>query len=123
MQRPELKTLAAALSATLLLAGCAIGPDYQRPDTSLPERFGQADAAAVATRPAVAKEWWTLFQDPILNDLVAQARQYNTDLQLAVARLEEAQGLVRESHGTSIRKQIAPSTCCHPRSCVAELSS
>lgn len=98
MQRPELKTLAAALSAALLLAGCAVGPDYQRPDTALPERFAQAEATAQASAAAVDKEWWTLFQDATLNNLVAQARAYNTDLLLAVARLEEADGLVREAN-------------------------
>ena len=97
MQRPELKTLAAALSAALLLAGCAVGPDYRRPDSTLPDRFSESDAVPLARSAAVQQEWWKLFQDPTLDGLMDKAFQYNTDLLLAVARLEESEGLVREA--------------------------
>lgn len=108
--------LATAVSA--LLAGCAIGPDYQRPQGALPTAFaeapqataasaapGDADAASESAASAsaatlVQKEWWTLFGDETLNQLVAQARANNHDLLAAVARVEEAEGLLREAGAT-----------------------
>ena len=44
----------------------------------------------------VKNDWWTLYQDQILNDLVSKALQNNTDIKLAVARIEEADALARE---------------------------
>ncbi len=83
-----------------LLAGCAVGPDYRRPDTALPQAFAEAPAAAnaEASRPAaIQQDWWTLFGDATLNELVQKALVYNTDLQAAAARVEEAEGLLREA--------------------------
>ena len=85
---------------TALLAGCAVGPDYRRPDTALPQSFAEAPAAAnaeAAPPAAIQQDWWTLFGDATLNELVQKALVYNTDLQAAVARVEEAQGLLREA--------------------------
>ncbi|MEI7612888.1 MAG: efflux transporter outer membrane subunit [Betaproteobacteria bacterium] len=101
-QGPSLlkKPLVTALAA-LFLAGCAVGPDYQRPEDRLPESFKVAGESApqAATAPQI-REWWLLFQDPILNDLVAQALTYNHDLLSAVARVEEAEGVAREAGAT-----------------------
>jgi outer membrane protein, multidrug efflux system len=86
-------------AATLLtVAGCAVGPDYQRPADALPETFN-AVAAEAAAQPAAPqeKEWWRLFQDATLDKLVDQALIHNHDLLAAVARLEEAEGLAREA--------------------------
>lgn len=87
-----------AAAALLTLAGCAVGPDYQRPADALPETFN-AVAAEAAAQPAAPqeKEWWRLFQDATLNQLVDQALIHNHDLLAAVARLEEAEGLAREA--------------------------
>ena len=83
----------------LLLAGCAAGPDYRRPPVSLPPTYEigvQGNEPVVA--PALAtRDWWTLFNDPILDDLVARAFARNYDLQQAVARIEEATGVLREA--------------------------
>jgi len=90
----------AGLLATALLAGCAIGPDYQRPAANLPAGYGaEVSSAAPGDQPSVAvnAEWWKLFQDPVLDDLMARAMANNTDLQLAVARVEEADALMRQA--------------------------
>lgn len=82
------------------MAGCAIGPDYQRPATSLPAGYGaDVPATAPADKPAMAvnAEWWKLFQDSVLDDLMARAMVNNSDLQLAVARVEEADALMRQA--------------------------
>ena len=51
-----------AVGVTLLLAGCMVGPDYQRPKLDLPAAYpGAPDhAAASAAQPAVTPDWWTL---------------------------------------------------------------
>ncbi|QLQ26845.1 MAG: efflux transporter outer membrane subunit [Dechloromonas sp.] len=86
-----------ALTATALLAGCAVGPDYQRTDSTLPEQYGQTEAAPAAPAEApVNPEWWTLFGDASLNALVDQALAANQDLQAAIARLEAADAYARE---------------------------
>ena len=77
------------LTASALLAGCAVGPDYARPSAPLPEEYSQAAPEARATAP-VNPEWWMLFGDPGLNALIQQALAANQDLQAAIARLESA---------------------------------
>jgi len=96
--KPNLKIgLFSALTATALLAGCAVGPDYQRPDSTLPEKYSQAEAVPAARAEApVNPEWWMLFDDASLNALVAQALDANQDLQAAIARLEAADAYARE---------------------------
>lgn len=93
MMRPTLPLLA----ASLILAGCMLGPDYQRPATSLPASFNAEPAAAPG--PAVARGWWKAFQDPALDALVAQALAHNSDVLIAAAKVEEADGLLREAAG------------------------
>lgn len=86
-----------------LLAGCAVGPDYRRPETALPQAFAEAPATADAGTGMASSfqhDWWTLFGDATLNDLVQKSQANNADLQAAVARVEEAQGLLREAGAT-----------------------
>ncbi len=77
----------------LALGGCMVGPDYERPGVPLPAAFAGADAAPAAD--SVPTEWWRLFDDPTLDDLVATALANNTDIVQAVARIEEADANVR----------------------------
>ncbi len=84
------------LTAALLLAGCTLGPDYVRPSSTLPEQHKEAVAEARATAP-VNPEWWTLFNDPTLDQLVALTLANNQDLQAAVARLEATEAAAREA--------------------------
>ena len=86
-----------ALLAALMLSGCMAGPDYKRPDTQLPAAF--AEPASQAT-PAIAPRWWTLYRDPLLDELVAQGLERNADVRLAVARVEEAEAALREAQAT-----------------------
>ncbi len=101
-QRPTFrpKRSAQIIALLLSLSGCAIGPDYQRLATNLPETFNRAVDADVNLPTSLAetpiKAWWLLFQDEELNQLVVRAQTYNFDLRLAVARIEEAEGVMRE---------------------------
>lgn len=81
-----------ALLACALLAGCAVGPDYERPATDLPQAFTEPNVGETAT---VRADWWKLYNDPLLDDLVASVLERNADVRLAVARIEEADANLR----------------------------
>ena len=88
---------ALALAATLL-AACALGPDYRRPESALPAGFpadSQAGRAAGASSADIQTDWWTLYRDPLLDELVARALQANANVKLALARVDEAQAALR----------------------------
>ena len=80
------------LACALLLAGCAVGPDYERPAMHLPAAYPERDAGAAALR----SDWWKLYNDPELDELVAAALERNADIRLAVARIEEADANLRD---------------------------
>jgi len=87
---------AAWFSAVALLAGCAVGPDYKKPDVELPTAW-QGDIPFNTARPddaAVKGNWWELFHDEKLNDLEQKAIAQNQSLKLAVTRLEQARAQV-----------------------------
>ncbi|MET4575437.1 TolC family protein [Ottowia thiooxydans] len=92
------RAVLAPLSALMLLAGCAVGPDYVPPSlhsSQVPSSFGEAPAGLVAGDVEVA--WWRSFDDPALASLVQRALAANHDIGIAAARLEEAQAGLRES--------------------------
>jgi outer membrane protein, multidrug efflux system len=74
--------------ACLALAGCMVGPDYERPQTPLPATYPDEPAAIAAPAP-IRADWWTLYNDSTLNSLVATALSDNLDVAFAVARVEE----------------------------------
>jgi multidrug efflux system outer membrane protein len=78
--------------AAAVLAGCAIGPDYQRPPVAEPPTFrGQATAEAASLADA---PWWEVFQDPVLQGLIGEALRNNYDVQIAAARVQEARAIL-----------------------------
>ena len=83
----------------LMMAACNVGPNYKRPAASTPQSFRGALAPEVAA-PALAEtsigdqRWSTIFQDPILHRLVAEALENNLDLRVAAQRVLEAQAQV-----------------------------
>ncbi|WP_198918614.1 efflux transporter outer membrane subunit [Pseudomonas chlororaphis] len=88
---PPLRPLALLVS-TSLMAGCAVGPDYQRPDAPLSDHYlGQSavELRPVAT-PASLVAWWEGFGDPVLTDFVSKALEQNLDLAQASARVTQA---------------------------------
>jgi len=86
---------AALVAAMIATGGCALGPDYQRPEIENPESFRQP----AGTGESVANlGWWQQFQDPQMRALIELALAENNDLAIAVARIEEARaryGFVR----------------------------
>ena len=78
-----------SILALALFAGCAVGPDYHRPAAPALEVYGGRDLVA-ANDEQVNTQWWRLFGDELLNDLVATALDANQDIKAADARLREA---------------------------------
>jgi outer membrane protein, multidrug efflux system len=78
--------------ASALLAGCSMGPAYERPAAELPEAWLAVPAQGQAM---AAERWWTVYGDARLDRLVTEALAGNQDLALATARLDEARALAR----------------------------
>ena len=85
----------AGAALALLLAGCAVGPDYKRPAVEVPENWRWKVAEPNDHVPR--GEWWTVFGDPVLNELQHIARTNNYDLKAAFYRFEQARANARIS--------------------------
>src|SRR5258708_16853301 len=80
------------LSVVVVEAGCMMGPNYKRPTVSVPTGY----RSAMPDQPAAAaslgnEEWWDVYQDPVLADLIHTALQQNYDVRIAATRVLEAQ--------------------------------
>ncbi len=77
-------------TTTILFAagGCKVGPDYEPPHMPLPDRYAWTDSTedSAPQEPAL---WWAIFNDPVLDTLVAQATLNNFDLRIAVERIDQ----------------------------------
>lgn len=78
-------------AASVLFAGCTLGPDYERPEVPVPEDWRMAEVAETGSLADLA--WWELFEDPVLQDLIRAALEENKDLKIAVERIEQARAL------------------------------
>src|SRR6202453_3479226 len=95
-----------AISLSIMLAGCMVGPKYHRPAVQTPTAYRdlsenpqiQAQTASYADLP-----WWQVFQDPKLQELVRTAIKQNYDLQLATERINAARAQV-----TGTRSSLFP---------------
>ena len=84
-----------ALGGAAMLSACAVGPNYHRPAATMPvsEPFATQTAAAdPGGQPP--DRWWSLYNDPALDRLVAEALTHNADLRVAAANVERAQALL-----------------------------
>jgi len=76
-----------------LLAGCVSPVNYERPPVDLPEAWKES-----APRYAEDGRWWRIYQDPDLEKVVDEALLGNSDLLVALARVDEARGLLGEAN-------------------------
>ncbi len=76
-----------AVSVSIFLAGCAMGPDFKQPVVETPEDY-RFETKPV--EPIVNLQWWELFNDPVLYNLVSKALENNRDLKIAASRIEQA---------------------------------
>lgn len=105
----------------MMLTGCMVGPKYKRPPVTVPDTFrGLApDAGPQAAMSLGDEKWWTVFQDPQLQQLVREALSQNYDVRIAAARVLQAQavlGITRADQfptitgGASTSNQRLPAT-------------
>ena len=102
---PRITTIPLCVIATLLVAGCTVGPNYRTPSVDMPlEWAGPTTQPALAsattqptsapsaatTQPANLSRWWTTFEDLQLDSLIERAVESNLDLRQAQARLRQA---------------------------------
>jgi outer membrane protein, multidrug efflux system len=81
---------AIALAAAALLAGCAVGPNYEAPKASVPAHWASPLAGGETNGPAELAAWWRGFNDTNLDSLIALAIQSNLPLRIAEAHVREA---------------------------------
>ncbi|MGD8164291.1 efflux transporter outer membrane subunit [Pantoea sp. FN0307] len=89
------------LALSLLLAGCAVGPDYQPPRPQMPVSWRDLSSTA-ASKPqprAIDLSWWRSFNDPQLNSLIDRAIAGNLSLQQAVLRIAGAREQLAQARG------------------------
>ena len=72
----------------VFIYSCAVGPDFQKPETKVTDYYFNNDSMAVDT--LVNLKWWEIFNDPILDTLVITALQQNKNVNIAISRIEES---------------------------------
>ncbi len=106
MKTGDMKTqLILHISPLLLigaLAGCALGPDYKKPEVNIPSAYKEAQIYAgwKVSEPRddqPRENWWEAYGDSQLNSLIHDALVANQDIQLAEARYRQAQALAQSS--------------------------
>ncbi len=95
-------SLAGALLCTLAVTGCKVGPNYRAPAMPAPPAFSEEghNGDWTTAKPADGLDrgdWWTIYNDAMLNDLEQQCAKSNQDIAAALHAYEQAHDLVRES--------------------------
>ncbi|AOK57720.1 RND transporter [Burkholderia ubonensis] len=91
---------AVAFATAVLLAGCAVGPDYHRPDTPMPAAFKEAPAGWKVAQPADGADrgaWWRVYGDPQLDALIDKLNVSNQTIAQSAAAYRQARALVAEA--------------------------
>jgi multidrug efflux system outer membrane protein len=94
----------------VLLGGCAVGPNFKRPQVSVPTEWTVTPARGTSTKPPETQEWWLSFKDLELNSLIERAANRNLDLKLALERVQEARaarGVVRSDYFPSVDANVS----------------
>jgi multidrug efflux system outer membrane protein len=92
MKRTALLGIVAAL---VLMTGCLMGPKYKRPTVDVPQEYRAPAPEQAAQASSLGNEqWWQVYQDPVLTQLIHTAIAQNYDVRIAAARVLEAQARV-----------------------------
>src|SRR6202046_2401440 len=93
MQKAAL--LIGMVTALGLMTGCLMGPKYQRPAVNVPQEYRAPAPQQAAQASSLGNEqWWQVYQDPVLTQLIHTAIAQNYDVRIAAARVLEAQAQV-----------------------------
>ena len=98
------KLSSAVACAVLAASGCKVGPDFHRPATPVEEHW-IGEAPGTTAEPADTTHWWRLFNDPTLDSLIDTAFHNNLSLQVAAARILQAQAQLAVAVGELFPQQ------------------
>ena len=100
------KHFTVTLFVTLILSGCAaVGPDFVKPETPVPGDWASVQDAGLKATQYELVEWWTVFNDPVLDQLVEVAQQQNYSLELAGLKVLESRAQLGIATGTRYPQQ------------------
>lgn len=107
-------------ATTLFLSACAVGPDFRPP--AIPREAAGSFVAmpSVVTADDPDNRWWQLYRDPVLDALIAQALAVNTDIRVAVARLDRARAALRLASSQQLPQQTLNGSTTYGRSSVID---
>ncbi|WP_321844195.1 efflux transporter outer membrane subunit [Paraburkholderia bannensis] len=97
---PKLALIGAAAALAFQLSGCAVGPDYHRPDTAVPAAYKEAPKGFKVAQPADTADrgmWWLIYDDAQLNGLMDQLNTNNQTVAQYAAAYRQARALVGEA--------------------------
>ena len=78
----------------VFLAGCAVGPDYQKPRVDVPDQWRQHIVERLSDANSLDHQWWENFDDPELTNLIEKASTGNLTARQAVLRINQARAAV-----------------------------
>src|SRR5204863_4235624 len=99
-----------AFFSVFALASCAVGPNYKRPQVSVPNQWTVEPTRGTSSKQPVTDEWWSSFNDPELSSLIERAVEKNLDLKLALERVEEARaasGVARSGYFPGVGAEVS----------------
>ena len=82
------RVIAAAL-AVVLVSGCAVGPNYERPPLTVPDQYREIQGPPTPAPSLADQPWWDVFGDPVLKRLIDEALGSNYDVRIAAWRVDE----------------------------------
>ncbi|MGI9248242.1 MAG: hypothetical protein ACR2QI_04465, partial [Woeseiaceae bacterium] len=88
------------LATAMLLSGCAVGPDFTKPEVPTPEGWLESADSALSTDTSDHRGWWKSFNDPALEALIQRAFDENQALEIAGLRVYEAHAQLGFAKGT-----------------------
>lgn len=97
----------ATLLAALLLGGCTVGPDFVTPQADVAPTWTQASDPRVQASQPVNEQWWKVFGDPLLDQLIELAYANNPTIEAAGVRVLQARAALGESAGDFYPQQQA----------------
>ena len=86
----SIREIVLTILACLVMAGCTVGPNFEAPQSPTPEVFNRTQTAQAPSKPVESQfdsDWWTQFNDPVLDELEKQLADANLDVAQASARL------------------------------------
>lgn len=94
------------LALALAIGGCTmVGPDYVKPSAPEPEKWIESGDPKIESKEVDFSRWWTVFNDPVLNELIESACQENLTVQIAGLRIMEARAQLGIAFGSQFPQQ------------------